>query len=57
MPNFEIVSDFGMTGDQPQAADKLVEGLEHGFNQLSDISALYTFEDLLQNLELAIVHA
>ena len=30
MPNFEIVSDFGMTGDQPQAADKLAEGLSKG---------------------------
>ncbi len=31
MPNFKIVSDFGMTGDQPQAVDKLVEGLSKGF--------------------------
>ncbi len=31
MPNFEIVSDFRMTGDQPQAVDKLVEGLDRGF--------------------------
>ncbi|MFC1897496.1 excinuclease ABC subunit UvrB [Chloroflexota bacterium] len=31
MPNFKIVSDFGMTGDQPQAADKLVAGLSKGF--------------------------
>ena len=31
MPNFEIVSDFKMTGDQPQAVDKLVEGLDNGF--------------------------
>ncbi len=31
MPDFEIVSDFGMTGDQPQAVDKLVDGLERGF--------------------------
>jgi len=31
MPNFKIVSDFGMTGDQPQAADKLVEGLSKGY--------------------------
>jgi len=31
MPPFKIVSDFGMTGDQPQAADKLVEGLSKGF--------------------------
>jgi len=27
MPQFKIVSDFGLTGDQPQAVDKLVEGL------------------------------
>jgi excinuclease ABC subunit B len=27
MPPFKIVSDFGLTGDQPQAVDKLVEGL------------------------------
>jgi len=31
MPSFKIVSDFGMTGDQPQAADKLVGGLSQGF--------------------------
>ncbi len=31
MPEFQIVSDFRMTGDQPQAVDKLVEGLSKGF--------------------------
>jgi excinuclease ABC subunit B len=31
MPQFEIVSDFKMTGDQPQAVDRLVEGLSEGF--------------------------
>jgi len=31
MPQFEIVSDFGMTGDQPQAVDGLVEGLTKGY--------------------------
>jgi len=31
MPSFEIVSDFKMTGDQPQAVDGLVEGLSKGF--------------------------
>jgi len=31
MPPFEIVSDFGMTGDQPQAVDGLVEGVNKGF--------------------------
>ena len=31
MPQFEIVSDFKMSGDQPQAVEKLVEGLSKGF--------------------------
>ncbi|MBA7474216.1 UvrABC system protein B [subsurface metagenome] len=31
MPPFEIVSDFKMTGDQPQAVDRLVEGLDNGY--------------------------
>jgi len=31
MPKFEIVSDFRMTGDQPQAVDELVEGLNRGY--------------------------
>jgi len=31
MPPFKIVSDFGMTGDQPQAVDALVRGVESGY--------------------------
>ncbi len=31
MSDFKIVSDFRMTGDQPQAVDKLVEGLEKDY--------------------------
>jgi excinuclease ABC subunit B len=31
MADFEIVSDFNMTGDQPEAVDGLVEGLNSGF--------------------------
>ena len=30
MPQFEIVSDFGLTGDQPQAVEKLLAGLDDG---------------------------
>jgi excinuclease ABC subunit B len=33
MPNFRIVSDFHLTGDQPQAVDKLVEGLNKGYRE------------------------
>ncbi|MGD0205899.1 MAG: DEAD/DEAH box helicase family protein, partial [Dehalococcoidia bacterium] len=31
MPNFRLVSDFAPTGDQPQAIEKLVEGLAKGY--------------------------
>ncbi len=31
MPPFKIVSDFKLTGDQPQAVDKLVEGIKKGY--------------------------
>ena len=31
MPDFKIVSDFKMTGDQPQAVEKLMAGLKNGY--------------------------
>ncbi len=31
MPDFEIVSDFKMTGDQPQAVAQLINGLERSY--------------------------
>ena len=33
MSQFRIVSDFGLTGDQPQAVDKLVEGLNKDYRE------------------------
>ena len=33
MTSFKITSDFKLTGDQPQAVDKLVEGLNNGYKQ------------------------
>jgi len=33
MPPFKIHSDFGMTGDQPQAVEALVRGVEQGFDR------------------------
>jgi excinuclease ABC subunit B len=33
MPQFKIVSDFRLTGDQPQAVDKLVGGLNKGYRE------------------------
>ena len=31
MPPFKIVSNFGLTGDQTQVVDRLVERLERGY--------------------------
>lgn len=31
MPSFKIVQNLVPTGDQPQAVDRLVEGLESGY--------------------------
>ncbi len=33
MPDFQIVSDFRMTGDQPLAMEKLIQGLGRGFRR------------------------
>jgi excinuclease ABC subunit B len=33
MRQFEIVSDFRLTGDQPQAVDSLLEGLKKGYRE------------------------
>jgi excinuclease ABC subunit B len=33
MPEFKIVSDFHLTGDQPQAVDKLIEGLNKSYRE------------------------
>ncbi len=33
MPGFKVVSDFKMTGDQPQAVERLVEGLMRGLKK------------------------
>ena len=30
MPQFQLTSDFGMTGDQPQAIEKLSKGVAGG---------------------------
>ena len=33
MPEFRTVADFYLTGDQPQAVDKLVDGLTNGYRE------------------------
>ena len=33
MDKFKLVSDYKPTGDQPEAIDKLVKGLEKGYKE------------------------
>jgi excinuclease ABC subunit B len=33
MPDFKLVADFHLTGDQPQAVDRLTEGLNKGYRE------------------------
>jgi excinuclease ABC subunit B len=42
MPEFQIVSDFEPTGDQPQAIEKLVEGLREGYRHQTLLGATGT---------------
>ncbi|HUU08644.1 MAG TPA: DEAD/DEAH box helicase family protein, partial [Dehalococcoidales bacterium] len=56
MSKFEIVSDFGMTGDQPQAADKLVEGLEKKYQHqtllgVTGSGKTFTMANVIQRLQ------
>lgn len=64
MPPFKIVSDFGLTGDQPQAVDKLVEGLEQGHGQqtllgVTGSGKTFTMANVIERVQrptLVIVH-
>ncbi|UCB42822.1 MAG: excinuclease ABC subunit UvrB [Dehalococcoidales bacterium] len=56
MPLFEIVSDFGMTGDQPQAVDDLVAGLGQGFKKqvllgVTGSGKTFTMANIVQRLQ------
>lgn len=42
MPEFRVVSDFQPTGDQPQAIEKLVEGLRRGYRHQTLLGATGT---------------
>jgi excinuclease ABC subunit B len=42
MPDFQIVSEFQPTGDQPQAIDLLVEGLQKGYRHQTLLGATGT---------------
>jgi len=56
MPNFKIVSDFGLTGDQPQAVDKLVKGLNKGYREqtllgVTGSGKTFTMANVIERIE------
>jgi excinuclease ABC subunit B len=56
-PQFELISDFSPQGDQPQAIDKLTEGLQRG-NKAQTLLGVtgsgktYTMANVIQNVQL-----
>jgi len=56
MPQFKIVSDFGLTGDQPQAVDKLVKGLNKGYREqtllgVTGSGKTFTMANVIERIE------
>lgn len=56
MPPFKIVSDFGMTGDQPQAVDQIVRGVESGLDKqtllgVTGSGKTFTVANVVQRLQ------
>ena len=56
-PEFELISDFSPQGDQPQAIDKLTEGLHRGDKAqtllgVTGSGKTYTMANIIQNVQL-----
>jgi excinuclease ABC subunit B len=56
MPPFKLVSDFGMMGDQPQAVDALVRGVEAGYRHqtllgVTGSGKTFTMANVVQRLQ------
>ena len=56
MPKFEIISDFKPTGDQPQAVDQLVEGLDknHHYQTLKGVTGsgkTFTMANIVERVQ------
>ena len=56
-PQFELISDFSPQGDQPEAIDKLTEGLHHGDKAqtllgVTGSGKTYTMANVIQNVQL-----
>lgn len=56
MHQFKIVSDFSLTGDQPQAVDGLVEGLKRGYREqtllgVTGSGKTFTMANVIQRMQ------
>ena len=56
MPEFKIVADFRATGDQPQAVDSLVEGIErsdryHTLMGVTGSGKTFTMANIVERLQ------
>nr|WP_290665655.1 excinuclease ABC subunit UvrB [Ardenticatena sp.] len=56
MPSFRLVSEFHPTGDQPQAIEKLVEGLQKGYKHQTLLGATgtgktYTIANVIERVQ------
>ena len=45
MPDFEVVSPYEPSGDQPEAIDTLVQGLENGIDE-QVLSVVFVVEEV-----------
>jgi excinuclease ABC subunit B len=56
MPEFQVVSDFKMTGDQPQAVQRLANGVRDGVNQqtllgVTGSGKTFTMANIIQEVQ------
>jgi len=56
MHQFKIVSDFSLTGDQPQAVDSLVQGLKRGYREqtllgVTGSGKTFTMANVIQRMQ------
>ena len=56
MPDFNLIADFKMTGDQPDAVERLSGGVEEGLNQqtllgVTGSGKTFTMANIIQNVQ------
>jgi excinuclease ABC subunit B len=56
MSQFKIISDFGLTGDQPQAVDRLTDGINKGYREqtllgVTGSGKTFTMANVIQRMQ------